>query len=300
MRSTLIRLIIILAALLGCVTYVLDTYNLDDSRVYRLFTRSSDITIFSIFLVDYIMNIIYADARIHYIFSFQGVVDFASLLSIINVFSNTNLSFLTLFRLMRVIKMLRLFRMSSSILIDDLALPVRTDPLSLMQLNALIVLTSLHYFLFPPCYLQSVSEAIYFEILGLVLGILLTWFLFSSVLYTIIQNNPDSFVYNSDPDFEIQEDIRFFDCVYMMAVFTSTLGFGDFSPNNFLGRLFVVVVLVTALTVVPVKVGQLVETIRKKPQYMSEVAYKICMYYYLQTGPNICLIGVVVPTPQRT
>ena len=243
MRSGTARLIVIFAAILTCCTYVIDTYATDDMNRYKVFSKIVDIVAFVIFFGDYFFNILFAGSKIGYILSFQGLVDFASLFSIINVFVSEDLSFLALFRLMRVLKVMRVFRMTSLMLsVDDQVLP-------------------------------SATEAIYYDILSLFLGILLAWFLFASLLYTMIQQDGDAIVYSLDSDFDIQEDIRFFDCLYIMLVITSTLGFGDFAPNNVRGRLFVIIVLLSAITIVPVQVGKLVDNIGKNPRYVLD-AYK--------------------------
>ena len=240
MRSPTARLVVIFAAILSCCTYVADTYATGGMDGYKRFAYVVDIAAFIIFFADYMFNIIFSSTSsiLDYIFSFQGFVDLASLFSILNVFVSEDLSFLSLFRLMRVLKVMRVFRMTSVMLsIDEQVLP-------------------------------NASEAIFFDVLSLVLGILLAWFLFSSLLYTMIQQDEHAFYFSIEEDFDIQEDITFFDCVYIMLVITSTLGFGEFAPANVWGRLFVVLVLLSALTVVPVKVGKLVETIGKNPKYI--------------------------------
>mmetsp|Transcript_24972 Transcript_24972/g.36842 ORF Transcript_24972/g.36842 Transcript_24972/m.36842 type:complete len:729 (-) Transcript_24972:1525-3711(-) len=238
MRSNNTRILIILGAVISCILYVVETY-----EKYRGQSRTLpaviDIAIFIIFLMDYFFNIMYAPSKPLYIFSFQGFIDLASLFAIVNLVSTADLSFLPLFRLLRLIKVMRLFRTASIVNVE------RPTP-------------------------PSASEAILFEIASLIIGILLAIFLGASVLYTIIQQDGDAFVYGPDSTFSMQEDTTFFDCVYMVLVFVSTLGFGDFVPNNTVGRLYVVVVLLLALTVIPLKVGQLVDVIGKKPRYMNE------------------------------
>jgi voltage-gated potassium channel len=241
MRSGTARLVVIFAAVLSCITYVLDTYSITDVYAYRVFSNMVDIAAFVIFLADYVFNILFADSKPGYIFSFQGLVDFASLFSILNVFVSEDLSFLALFRLMRVLKVMRVFRLTSVMLsIDEHALP-------------------------------SASEAIYFDILSLGMGILLAWFLFSSLLFTMIQQDENAFIYSLDPTVDLQQELRFFDCMYIMMVITSTLGFGDYAPYDTWGRLFVIVVLLSALTIVPMQVGRLIETVGKNPRYIVNV-----------------------------
>lgn len=243
MRSPTVRLVVIFAAILSCCTYVFDTYATNDMRLYHVFAYVVDIGVFIIFLADYVSNILFnasAAAKTAYIFSFQGFVDFASLFSIMNIFVNTDLRFFSLFRLMRVLKVMRVFRMTSIMIsTDDQVVP-------------------------------NASEAIYFDIVSLVLGILLAWFLFSSLLYTMVQQDANAIVHSfADENYNIQDDLTFFDCVYIMMVIVSTLGFGDYAPGDRWGRLFVILVLLSALTIVPMKVGKLIDTIGKTPEYIT-------------------------------
>lgn len=243
MRSNRTRIILLLASVLSCVVYVVETYlSRESSPEFFWFAILVDIGTFLIFGLDYLFNISYASTKMAYIVSFQGFVDAASLLSIVNLFvTNADLSFLPLFRLTRVLKVLRLFRTASIVNVE------RPTP-------------------------PSASEAILFEIISLVISIFLAIFLAGSILYTIIQQDSDAFVYNTDSNYVIQEDITFFDCIYIVLVLVTTLGFGDFTPNNQTGRAFVVVVLVITLTIIPYKAGQLADTVAKKPRYMNEVS----------------------------
>jgi voltage-gated potassium channel len=242
MRSNRTRIILLSAAVISCVVYVVETYlSRDSSPSFFWFAICVDVGTFIIFGLDYLFNISYAATKMAYILSFQGLVDFASLLSIVNLFvTNADLSFLPLFRLTRVLKVLRLFRTASIVNVE------RPTP-------------------------PSASEAILFEIISLVISIFLAIFLAASILYTIIQQDSDAFVYNTDHNFVMNEDITFFDCIYIVLVLVTTLGFGDFTPNNQTGRAFVVVVLVITLTIIPYKAGQLADTVAKKPRYMNEV-----------------------------
>lgn len=245
MRSNTTRFIILFASVLSCVVYVVETY-LERSKAlgFLWFAICTDIATFIIFGIDYFFNVLYAPTKISYVFSFQGMVDFASLLSIVNLFiADADLSFLPLFRLTRVLKVLRLFRTASIVNVE------RPTP-------------------------PSASEAIQFEIASLVISIFLAIFLAGSVLYTLIQQDSDAFVYSLDSNFSMKDDITFFDCIYIVMVLVSTLGFGDFSPGNELGRGFVVLLLLLTLTIIPYKVGQLADTVAKKPRYMNDVREK--------------------------
>jgi hypothetical protein len=86
-----------------------------------------------------------------------------------------------------------------------------------------------------------------------------------------MQQDPHSFLYTPDQEFSMKQDATFFDCVYIVLVIIATLGFGDFVPNNFVGRLFVVILLSSIVVLIPTKISQLVDTIGKKPRYMNEV-----------------------------
>lgn len=240
MKSNVARVVILLAAILSCVIYVVETYLRNaQSDVFIIFAVVSDVVIFLIFLTDYVFNCIFAPNKRLYIFSLSGVIDFVSLLAVANLFITTDLSFLPLFRLMRVIKIIRLYRTAS---IMKVARPT------------------------PP----SASEAITFEIISLIVGILVSIFLASAILFTITQEVENSFIYSYDATFNMKDDVTFFDCVYIVLEILSTLGFGDFIPGNFLGRFYVVAVLAIALTIIPMKVGQLIEVIGKKPRYLNE------------------------------
>ena len=242
MRSNVTRIIILMASVVSCVVYVVETYlRREDNPGFLWFAICVDIFTFIVFGIDYFFNVMYAHTKLYYIVSFQGVVDLASLLSIVNLFvANADLSFLPLFRLTRVLKVLRLFRTASIVNVEK---PT------------------------PP----SASEAILFEIASLVITIFLAIFLSGSVLYTIIQQDTDAFIYNPSPSMNIEDHITWFDCVYIVMVIISTLGFGDFTPNNTTGRVFVVALLVLVLTIVPYKGGQLADTMAKRPRYMGEV-----------------------------
>ena len=251
MRSNLTRMIILMASVVSCVVYVVETYlRREDNPGFLWFAICVDMFTFVVFGIDYFFNVMYAHTKIYYIVSFQGIVDLASLLSIVNLFvANADLSFLPLFRLTRVLKVLRLFRTASIVNVEK---PT------------------------PP----SASEAILFEIASLVITIFLAIFLSGSVLYTIIQQDTDAFIYNANPGINLRDRITWFDCVYIVMVIISTLGFGDFTPNNTTGRVYVVALLVLVLTIVPYKAGQLADTVAKRPRYMGEVELCCGWLYY--------------------
>lgn len=240
MKSNGTRILILFAAILSCIIYVVETYlRNSESASFNLFAMISDIVIFIIFFTDYVFNIIFAFNKIKYIFSLAGIFDFTSLFAVFNLFVTTELGFLPLFRLMRVVKIIRLFRTSSVMNVD------RPSP-------------------------PSASEAITFEIITLIVGLVVSIFLASAVLFTITQEVENAFIYSYDDTFSMKDDLTFFDCVYIVFEILSTLGFGDFIPGNFLGRLYVISVLGIALTIIPMKVGQLIDVIGKKPKYLNE------------------------------
>jgi hypothetical protein len=240
MKSNVARIVILLAAILSCIIYVVETYLRNgESDAFVVFAVIADVVIFLTFLTDYVFHVIFAAQKSIYIFSLSGVIDFASLFAVANLFITTDLSFLPLFRLMRVIKIIRLFRTASIMNVE------RPTP-------------------------PSASEAITFEIISLIVGILVSVFLASAILFTITQEFDNTFIYSYDDTFDMKDDITFFDCVYIVLEILSTLGFGDFIPGNFLGRFYVVAVLAIALTVIPMKVGQLIDIIGKRPRYLNE------------------------------
>jgi voltage-gated potassium channel len=239
LRSNIARLLVLFGAVLSCILYVIETYVENES--YLTFSFVMDLIIFTLFATDYLFNILYATIKWKYIFSSQGIIDLLSLLSIINVFNvSADLSFLPLFRLLRVIKVLRFFHIVSIMNVD------RPKP-------------------------PSASEAITFEIISLLITLILAIFLSASLLFTLMQQDPHSFLYTPDQEFSMKQDATFFDCVYIVLVIIATLGFGDFVPNNFVGRLFVVILLSSIVVLIPTKISQLVDTIGKKPRYMNEV-----------------------------
>ena len=237
-RSNFTRLLVLFGAIFSCILYIIETYI--NQEGFQLFSFIIDILIFILFAIDYIFNILYVTIKWKYIFSIQGVIDFLSLLSIINIFVRTDLSFLPLFRLLRVIKVLRFFHIVSVMSVD------RPKP-------------------------PSASEAITFEIVSLIVALVLAIFLSASLLYTLIQQDPHSFIFTPDQNFSMKDQLTFFDCVYVVFVIVATLGFGDFVPNNFFGRVYVVLLLTATVIFIPTKVSQLVDTIGKKPRYMNEV-----------------------------
>jgi hypothetical protein len=243
MKSNATRIVILIAAVLSCVVYVVETYLRNDngghSDAFISFVIVSDVVIFLIFFTDYFFHVLFAVHKWVYIFSLDGIIDLASLFAVANLFSSIDLSFLPLFRLMRVIKIIRLFRTASIMNVE------RPTP-------------------------PSASEAVTFEIISLIVGIVISIFLASAILFTITQQFEEAFVYSFDSSFSMKDDVTFFDCVYIVLEILSTLGFGDFIPGNALGRFYVVAVLAIALTVIPMKVGQLIDVIGKKPRYLNE------------------------------
>lgn len=240
MKSNETRIVVLLAAILSCVIYVVETYLRNTrSDTFIVFVVVADIVIFLIFFTDYVFNVVFAAQKSAYIFSVSGMIDFTSLFAVANLFITTDLSFLPLFRLMRVIKIIRLFRTASIMNVE------RPTP-------------------------PSASEAITFEIISLIVGMIVSIFLASAILFTITQEFEDAFIFSFDNSFNMKDDITFFDCVYIVLEILSTLGFGDFIPGNALGRFYVVAVLAIALTVIPMKVGQLIDIIGKKPRYLNE------------------------------
>jgi voltage-gated potassium channel len=240
MRSSPARLLVLFAAVLSCVVYVVETYSSRNNHHFETISFIVDLFVFGIFVIDYLLNILVSTSKWRYVCSFQGAIDLASLASIVNIFAGADLSFLPLFRLLRVIKILRLFRTVSIVNVD------RPTP-------------------------PSASEAIAFEIFSLVVGIILAIFLAASVLYTIIQQDNHSWVFGADMLYVEEGRTTWFDCVYIVMVIIATLGFGDFVPFNVKGRIFVVMLLSVTLVLIPLKVGQLIDTIGKQPRYMNDV-----------------------------
>lgn len=237
MRSNAARLLVLFAALFSCLLFVMDAYKTLPN--HNSFELISNVIVFLIFFIDVIFNLIYADSKIGYIFSFQGFIDCASLLSIVNLAVDSNLVFLPLLRLMRIIKIIRLFRMETLLNVEE-------------------------------AQVTSSNDAIYFETISLVIGICLGWFLAAAILFSIIQNSPETFQY-VDSEVELNEYVQFFDCLYIILVLVSTLGFGDFAPANGYGRAFVIIVLLCALTIIPQQVSQLIQMIGQQPAYLGEV-----------------------------
>jgi hypothetical protein len=101
-------------------------------------------------------------------------------------------------------------------------------------------------------------------------------FLGASVLHTIIHSLPGSFV-NVNSETYSSDDFTWLDCLYAMVVMLSTLGFGDIVPQSAIGKLYVIFILATALSVIPYSIGQIMDTYRTRPVYMSEV--HIILYY---------------------
>ena len=245
MRSNVARILVLIAALYSCILFVTDAYNALPRET--LFGILSNVIVFIIFFFDVIFNLLYSNSKIQYIFSFQGVIDCLSLLSILNLFVNSNLVFLPLLRLIRVIKIIRLFRTGAILNIDE-------------------------------NHATNTNEAIYFEIISLVIGILLGWFLAAAILFTMIQNSPETWQY-ADTSVNLKEYVSFFDCLYMILVIISTLGFGDFTPANGYGRAYCMIVLICAITIIPQQVGRLIQTIGKQPPYFGEVTLETNSFF---------------------
>jgi hypothetical protein len=244
LKSSSTNVVVFLAVCLSCAIFVMDCYDFTaNHKTFSLIARSILLAIFSI---DFFFHLVDAASIQSYLRSSQGLIDILSLASLLEVSSDSKLTFVTILRFARLARVLQLYRLSIR------ATTRRT-----------ITGTS------------STREIIYFETITLLLGIFIGWLFAATSLFLLLQSHPHSMQYALD-DIETHnymEHRTLVDCFYIILVLVSTLGYGDFYPSTQFGRLFVMAVLLCAITIIPQKVGQLISVVSRQPAFVGEVYF---------------------------
>mmetsp|Transcript_27007 Transcript_27007/g.34997 ORF Transcript_27007/g.34997 Transcript_27007/m.34997 type:complete len:1147 (+) Transcript_27007:149-3589(+) len=249
-QSLGIQFIMMCLAITSCVTYVIQTYYPEqNARLYQ----NLEIFMFAAFLTDFLLSFTVSTSGIKYCISTNGVIDFLSLLPIIEVLmTGTELGFL---RVMRSIKILRILRLHQSVTTKS-AFSVRARK----QVNALTV-----------------------KITRLALTMFTIVFIASGICHTI------EVAYKSYEDLEAFSDaengiLEWHDALYYIVVTLSTVGYGDIGPINPVSRLVIVATILIFWVISPMQVNSVLEALATRHRHREA---------YIAHAPHIVITGGV-------
>ena len=167
--------------------------------------------------------------KTEYLFSAEGICDILSLLPALTIFhcfgvDRPGVIFLPMLRILRVLRLVRTIKViklvrSQSIL--DFFSPLKLKDYHDSPLNAK-------------------RDELIIKVVYLAVGIILGLFVIASLLFCLVQIDPNSFSNVAIDGYDMSTQFTLFDSIYFVMVMASTLGFGDFVPTSNIGQAFVI------------------------------------------------------------
>ena len=251
----------VLLSVLTCILYVVGTY----------FTTTPqdpadliDWSVTILFIIDYLIRWYVSNNRFTYPFSFFAVIDLLACLPVIitwilllsNIPMDASLNILRIVRVFRVLRIIRTFKMLNSSL----------DPVT----EALFTVT--------------------FTVICLIFIGAGVFHLLEQELYSVI-NRAMKEDYDGNP--ASPGKIFFLDAAYYMVVTLFTIGYGDFYPITASGRMFLVVLILSAIVLIPIQLNGLSEALNERSQYTVNVDFD-------PAAPHIIVLGSSETNRQTT
>ena len=244
-----------------CILYVVSTYYPSTSQDPA---DLLDWSVTVVFILDYIIRWYVSINRFTYPFTFFAVIDLLACLPVIitwillitDVPSNSSLNILRVVRVFRVLRIIRTFKMLNSSL----------DPVT----EALFTVT------FTVICLIFIGAGIFH--------------LLEQELYTFINNALREDYTGTPPN---PGHIFFLDAAYYIVVTLFTIGYGDFYPITASGRMFLVILILSAIVLIPIQLNGLSEALTERSQYTVPVDFD-------PAAPHIIVLGSSETNRQTT
>ncbi|CBJ32247.1 conserved unknown protein [Ectocarpus siliculosus] len=218
-----------ITTLVSCVFYIVGTYT---ANQHHSIVIAGEAVFALVFFMDYVLSVTAEAVWLTYVLSFEGIVDLCSIFPVFGAFYRWlySLSFVRYLRLGKVTRVIRNHRMLEKI-------GTFTD----VTVNA--------------CLLGL-------KILGLIL-------MTTAIIYGTEQafkDETDGKAFDDSGTIEDSGTMQWHDCLYFTIVTLSTVGYGDVLPVTAISRMLMIVVIVVALTYVPLEVGNLIDIIGSRPK----------------------------------
>eukprot|EP00752_Nemacystus_decipiens_P004954 g4507.t1 len=242
-----------IVTLVSCIFYVVGTYV---SEKYVIVVVVVEAFFAAVFLVDYILSVTAEAMWMSYIVSFEGIVDLLSIFPVVGAWVRWtfSLSFVRYLRLGKVTRVMQNHR-----LLDKIG-----------SFNDVTVNAAL----------------LGLKITGLIL-------MTTAIIYGVEQAFQEDGAADDEPDGAFADSatgdrMQWHDALYFTIVTLSTVGYGDVLPVEPLSRMLMIVVILFALTYVPLEVGNLLDIIGNRPKNRDG-------YWKHLLGNNLHVVLAMVP-----
>ena len=230
-------MLVVLFSIVSAVVYVLETYLDRSSTPVWSYVVETVIAVF--FSVDYAINLYLADRRLLFIAKLSSIVDLLCIVPVIFTYvlsdSEDRASQFVLFlQFLRVARLIRVLRGHRALVFSK-----RGDP---------------------ECLKKQVNILIY----TLVALIFIT-----AALLHLVENygHIDEIDDTNVPGTQIE---KFHDAVYFVVITLTTVGYGDITPQTFIGRLLVMFFVTASVLIIPKETGRLHELMALTSQYAGK------------------------------
>lgn len=229
--------------ILACIEYVSATYLEND---YKDIYTNLDVTIASVFLVDWAVHVIMADKRIEYLLSYGSLIDYLTIIPVyLEYFGNSfgiKMNYFRVLRVFRSLRILRLFKTLEAISEED-------DDNNKLKYT---VDTS------------GVSK----QILITSLTLLSVLFISAGIVNSINEMFPGAYYYPAGSTFD------FLAAFYYMIVTSSTLGYGDIFPTTTISRMFTVILVFFIIFIITNQLSKITQLMGNYSKYDTQYNFK--------------------------
>mmetsp|Transcript_28908 Transcript_28908/g.47517 ORF Transcript_28908/g.47517 Transcript_28908/m.47517 type:complete len:1252 (+) Transcript_28908:93-3848(+) len=256
-QSTYVQRLMLVAAVLSCVSYVLETYLwllYDENDRYRFAAQFVEVFFFVLFAIDLILSaMVSPSGGFFYLCTTNGIIDILSLLPIITVIqadvgeSGADWSFI---RMLRSVKVLRVLKLQASL--EDTKAPL------LSSANG------------------QGRDRLWIKVTRLALSLLTLIFVAAGFCHGLDE------VYAGEAFG--QGGLSWHNALYFVVVTLTTVGYGDIGPENTAARFTVMLIILIAIIVVPLQASMLAEAFLQRQRNRKR---------YSEAAPHIVLTGAV-------
>ena len=202
---------------LAIVLFIIETHN--PTGIYRTILSISEITLISIFIVEYAARMWVAEKKVKHFFNIYTIIDLIVILPILSylpMFSSaTNLGFFRILRILRLFRMLRVLRFQRIFKSKDTMFGKITD-----------------------------SQLVIIRIVMTVFTIVL---IASGLIWTVESKvNPEQVG-------------TIWDAMYFSVVTITTVGYGDVTPLSPAGKIVTIVMILSGIALIPWQLGKLIK-----------------------------------------
>ena len=210
--------------IINVVIYICQSYsernNENENDSYVKVLNVLDLCCAVYFLVEFLM-IILVKKDIKHLFSWEGLIDFFSIIPSMIVYFLSKSNLRTILRMCKVFRVLRIYKSIHTLQYDNSNESgiLNVNHIKLQFLSIVIIFFSL-----------------FFIASGLVFGLQEIW--------------PSSFN---------DKDMTFAECVYFIIVTATTVGHGDIYPTNTISRMFIIILIVSFISMVSYQLTKLIQ-----------------------------------------